>query len=667
MQESDFIFAKAKEHFILGLDHILKEKWTKAEEELKASLQYIPNRLSTLTNLCATLIKLKKFQEASDLIVRTLALDSKNPELILSQGLLFSERCRYHDALASYNKAIELKPDYAEAWNNRGVALGHLKRYEEAFLSYQRSIELMPNNAEVWSNRGVMLRDLKRYEEALASYERAIKVNPKHAKSWSNRGVALNDLKHHEEALTCYVRAIELNPDFDFILGDLVHTQMKICDWVNLDRRRQILEEKILAMEKVTNSFAILGLFDNPELQKLCAEIYAKERLVLPSQPGVIEKRARPEKVRVGYFSADFHNHATMYLLAELFELHNKNHFEIYAFSFGQKHNDEMRRRVEKAVDQFFDVAQLSDSAIVALSREQKIDIAIDLKGNTKDSRPQIFAERAAPIQVSYLGYPGTLGTQYLDYLVADPILITADTEEAYSEKIIYLPHSYQANDSKRKVSRRIFLRQEVGLPTKGVIFCCFNNNWKIVPEIFDCWISILQSVDGSVLWLFKDNPTAAKNLIKEAEKRGVDPNRLVFAELMPHADHLARYKLASLFLDTFPYNAHTTASDALWAGVPVLTLQGRSFAARVAASLLSNIGVPELITHSKEAYVSLAIELALTPEKLTHIKAKLECNRLNTPLFNTKLLAKHIESAYQSAYDRYYSGLPPDRILVHP
>jgi len=667
MEEAGAPFDKAKEHFFLALDHISKERWADAEKELKVSLEYIPDRISTITNLCATLIKQKKFHDAKVLITKAEAIGPNTPEIILNQGLIFYEEKLYEKALVSFDRSIELRLQYAEAWSSRGLALNDLKRHEEALASYERSIELKPDYAEAWSNHGIALNDLRRHEEALASYERAIALKPDYAEAWNNRGVTLNDLKRHEEALASYERAIELKPDGDYWFGDLVHTQMKICDWKELEQRCQVLEERLLDGSKVSTPFAVLGLVDNPELQKRCGEIYAKYKLRFSSQLGVLARRPKREKVRIGYFSADFHNHATMYLMAELFELHDKSKFETYGFSFGPNHSDQMRRQAESAFDQFIDVTPLSDSEVSRLSREHGIDIAIDLKGYTQDSRPEIFAERAAPIQINYLGFPGTMGTQHLDYLIADPTLIPEDIQEAYSEKVIYLPNSYQVNDSKRKISDRTFIREEFGLPENGVVFCCFNNNWKIIPEIFDCWVSILKSVVSSVLWLLEDSPAAAENLRKEAINRNVDPSHLVFTKRMPHAEHLARYKLADLFLDTFPCNAHTTASDALWAGVPVLTLQGQSFASRVAASLLTNIGVPELITHSKEEYCSLAVELASNPDKLAAIKTKLAQNRLTTPLFNTKLFARHIESAYQAAYDRYHAGLPPDHIDVDP
>jgi len=594
MDITDRDFESAKEHFVLALDHISRECWADAEKELKTSLELMPNRVSTRTNLCATLVKLKKFREARELIEETLAIDPENPELNLNQGLLFSEDGRHEEALTSYERAIELKPDYAEAWSNRGNALGDLRRHEEALVSYERSIEL--------------------------------------------------------------------KPDIDHTLGELVHTQMKICDWTNLDERCQTLQSELLAGDRASNPFPILGLFDDPHLQRRCAELHAKKKFGFKGELGPIGKRSRKGKIRIGYFSADFHNHATMHLMAHLFECHDRRGFEIFGFSFGPNSDDAMRVRAQNRFDTFFDVSSLSDTGISSLAREHQIDIAVDLKGYTQDSRPAIFAHRAAPIQINYLGFPGTMGASAIDYLIADPVLIPAGLRSAYSEKIISLPNSYQVNDSQRAISDRVFTREELGLPRSGFVFCCFNNNWKIIPETFDMWIGIIQSVPNSVLWLYEDNPTAARNLRAGAEKLYIDPRRLVFAKHMPPAEHLARYRLADLFLDTFPYGAHTTASDALWAGLPVLTRTGESFASRVASSLLHAVGLPELVTHTTEEYESLANN----PEKLASLKARLAENRTTLPLFNTALFTKHIEAAYQAAYDRYHGGLAPDHNYVN-
>jgi predicted O-linked N-acetylglucosamine transferase (SPINDLY family) len=351
--------------------------------------------------------------------------------------------------------------------------------------------------------------------------------------------------------------------------------------------------------------------------------------------------------------------------MAELFERHDRDKFELVAFSFGPDANDGMRRRVLAAFDQFVDVRYRSDRDIALLARNMEIDIAVDLKGFTSDARVGIFAYRAAPLQVSYIGYPGTMAAGYIDYLIADRTLIPSTSQKHYSEKIAYLPNTYQVNDRKRAIAVKAFSREELDLPPAGFVFCCFNNNYKIAPATFDGWMRILKQVDGSVLWLLGDNPTAVHNLRKEAESRGVSAKRLIFAERMPMAEHLARHRAADLFIDTLPCNAHTTASDALWVGLPLITLMGESFASRVAASLLKAIGLPELVATSQEQYEALAIELAANAERLSQIRQKLERNRLIAPLFDTQLYTRHIEAGYTQMYERYHADLPPDHIIV--
>jgi predicted O-linked N-acetylglucosamine transferase (SPINDLY family) len=365
---------------------------------------------------------------------------------------------------------------------------------------------------------------------------------------------------------------------------------MKICSWLDLSESLEIISKKVMANEKVITPFPLLALNDDPLLHQRCAKIYTQNRAPFNPALGSTLKQPKNEKIRIGYFSADFHNHATGYLMAELFELHDKNQFDLIGFSFGPVTNDEMRQRLKATFDQFIEVGKKSDIEIAQLSRSLNIDIAVDLKGFTQDSRTGIFSHRAAPIQVNYLGYPGTMGAEYIDYIVADKTLIPEDSQSCYLEKVVYLPNSYQVNDRKRAISDKQFTRQDLGLPENEFVFCCFNNNYKILPATFASWMRILRGVDGSVLWLFQDNPWVVDNLKIESEKQGVAPNRLVFAERLPLPEHLARHRQADLFLDTLPYNAHTTASDALWTGLPVLTLMGQSFASRVAASLLNSI-----------------------------------------------------------------------------
>ena len=477
--------------------------------------------------------------------------------------------------------------------------------------------------------------------------------------------MVFNELKRYDEAIAHYDKALSLKSDIDWVSGHLLHTKMKICSWSGLFDSLEIISQKVMANEKVATPFPLLALNDDTFLHKKSSEIYIQSGYPFNPVLGPILKCPKSPKIRVGYFSADFHNHAIGYLMAELFELHDKSQFELVGFSFGPIANDEMRQRLLESFDQFVEVGRKSDVEVAKLSRDLNIDIAVDLKGFTQDARTGVFAHRAAPIQVNYLGYPGTMGADYIDYIIADKTLISPEVQSCYSEKVIYLPNSYQVNDRKRLISDRQFTRQELGLPESSFVFCCFNNNYKILPATFEGWMRILRAVEGSVLWLFQDNAWAVENLKKEAEKQGVAPDRLVFAERLPLPEHLVRHRQADLFLDTFPYNAHTTASDALWTGLPVLTLMGSSFASRVAASLLNAVGLPELITSTQEEYEALAIELALNPPKLADAKLKLANNRLTAPLFDTPLFAKSLEAAYIKMYEQYQTDLEPEHISI--
>jgi predicted O-linked N-acetylglucosamine transferase (SPINDLY family) len=439
---------------------------------------------------------------------------------------------------------------------------------------------------------------------------------------------------------------------------------MKICSWLDLADSLDDLSKKVISNEMASLPFPLLALNDDAALHKKSSEIYSQHKYSKNLALGLIHKIPPQGKLRIGYFSPDFRNHAVSFLMAELFELHDKNRFEILAFSFGADDKSPMRSRLSQAFNQFIDVSNMSDLDVAKLARELRIDIAVDLGGFTADSRTGIFSYRAAPVQVSYIGYLGTMGAEYYDYLLADETIIPVGLQKFYSENIAYLP-SYQVNDRKRIISDRLFTRQELGLPQKEFVFCCFNNNYKILPDTFSSWVRILQAVDGSVLFLYGENKWAEANLRKEAEVRGIDKTRLIFGGYLPQDEYLARYRACDLFLDTFPYNAGTTASDALWTGLPVLTLMGESFASRVAASLLNAIDLPELITNTQEEYEALAIELAMHPHKLAEIKLKLANNRLTTPLFDTPLFTKNLEATYIKMYERYQNDLQPDHISI--
>ena len=599
--------------------------------------------------------------EAYDLALK---IQPNDAETLINKGSTYIDIKNYVLALETLEKAIQVSPNIPEAWSNKGISLNKLNLYQKSINAYNEAIRLSPRYYEAWSNKSVPLNKLRRFQEALEACDKALSLKPDYAEAWSNKGVTLHELKRYDQAIAHYDKALSLKPEIDWVSGDLQHAKMNICNWSGLAESLEDISKKIVVGERVANSFPLLALIDDTFLHKKSSEIYIQSKYPFNPILEAILKHPKNEKIRIGYFSADFKNHPVAFLIAELFEIHDRSQFEIYAFSL-VKAVDEMRGRLQLAFDHFINVETQSDVQIAQLARSFGIDIAVDLTGLTKDARTGIFAHRAAPIQVNYLGYAGTMGADYIDYIVADKTLIPLDAQSSYTEKVVYLPNSYQVNDRKREISEKQFTREELGLPEDGFVFCCFNNNFKILPATFAGWVRILKAVEGSVLWLFQDNHLAAENLKKEAEKQGIAPDRLVFAERLPLSEHLARHHQADLFLDTFPYNAHTTTSDALWSSLPVLTLMGQSFASRVAASLLNTIDLPELITTSQEDYEALAIDLAMNPKKLIEIKLKLAHNRLATPLFDTPLFAQNLEAAYLRMYEIYQADLQPDHIVI--
>jgi predicted O-linked N-acetylglucosamine transferase (SPINDLY family) len=583
----------------------------------------------------------------------------------VNRGHVLQDQGRHTEAVASYDAAIALRPACGAAHRGRGVSLDHLRSYAASLLSYERAIGLDAEDAEAHNARGNALRALRRFAAARASYDRAIELQPGRADFYYNRGAVWADQQHYEAALANYDQVLALDPDYPYLLGIHLYARRKICEWRDSGDQLAGLLSGIERQERVTTPFSAIALLNSPAAQRRAAELWIGDKH--PPRPDLppIDARGRSERIRIGYFSADFHDHATCYLIAELFEKHDRKRFELIGFSYGPDVNQAMRRRVAAAFDRFVDVEALPDRDIALLARTLHVDIAVDLKGFTADNRVGVFAYRAAPLQVGYLGYPGTMGADYIDYIIADGVLIPEAHRPHYSEKIVYLPNSYQVNDSTRQISSKAFSRRELELPESGFVFCCFNNNYKVSPDTFDRWMRILERVDDSVLWLIEDNPRAAQNLRNEARDRGVNPERLVFARRMPQPEHLARHRAADLFLDTMPYNAHTTASDALWAGLPVLTCIGHAFAGRVAASLLSAIGLPELITSTPEAYETLAVLLATDPPRLQRIRESLGRNRHSSSLFDTALFTAHLEDAYTQMYERQLAGLAPAHIFV--
>lgn len=652
-------------HFNHGLACHILGNWQAALSSYERSIALDGTFAGSYSNRALVLKALGRLDEA--LASSEIAVE-KSPEAAeacFNRAVILHDLRRFSEALTGYDRAIALRPDYAEAFLNRGNLLSQERRWSEALANYDRAVQINPTYVSAYANRGTVYMELGRWDDALASFERALDVRPDYAEIYCYSGEALTFKGRYDAAVDAFTKAISLKPALPRAYAGRLRAKIRICDWTDYSTELHLLTERILRGETADTPFSLLALLDSAALQKAATEHWAKTKYPSNELPLPVLKRPRGDRIRVGYFSADFYDHATMYLLAELFELHDRSRFHITAFSFGSGPGKGMLERLRASCEEFVDVADRSDQEIALLARQKEIDIAADLKGFTTNSRPGIFAARAAPLQVGYLGYPGTTGTSYIDYLIADPTIVPADSRCHYSEKILYLPDCYQINDSKRAIAERSYSREELGLPSDGFVFCCFNNSYKIQPATFDIWMRLLARVTGSVLWLLEDNTATSANLRREAERRGVAADRLVFARRLPLADHLARHRAADLFIDTSPCNAHTTASDALWAGLPVLTLRGESFAGRVASSLLKAAELGELITESPSQYEELAFELAMDRQRLDAIQVKLRMNRLSTALFNSSVSTKHLEMAYLAIFDRHQARLPVEHVLV--
>ncbi|NTV69269.1 MAG: tetratricopeptide repeat protein [Azonexaceae bacterium] len=646
---------------------------------LKQSATLVRDNADAQNSIGYQLLELGALPDAERCLRRALSLAPRYAFAHSNLGMLQEKMGRLGEAEASFRTAIEIQPDLAPVYLNLSAVLNRQKKYVLAEAAATRAIELDASSSEAWNNLGGAYSGQNRFALAEAAARKSLEIDPKSVETWRNLGESLLDQDKHREAIDCFLESLRLDPQGgrvlkggglsdphgERVLGGLLRARMQICDWGGFDEALGVVVQQVADGRNVISPFSLLALSDDATLHRKAAARYVQDEQSGASDLGALVKQPRHDKVRIGYYSADFHNHATMYLMAELFEQHDKSRFELIGFSFGPDIQDEMRGRASAAFGRFIDVRDRSDQEVAQLSRDLGIDIAVDLKGYTKDSRPGIFAYRAAPIQANYLGYPGTMAADFMDYIIADRVLVPETSQSLYTEKIVYLPNSYQVNDAQREISAREFTRTELGLPDRGFVFACFNNNYKITPSVFAAWMRILKQVQGAVLWLFEANSDVVANLRKEAAGHGVDAERLVFARRLPLAEHLSRIRNADLFLDTLPYNAHTTASDALWAGLPVLTCCGQSFAARVAASLLNAIGLPELVTDSPRDYEKIAVELANAPERLQLIREKLARNRLTTPLFDACLFARHIEAAYLLMYKRWLDELSTDHIYV--
>jgi protein O-GlcNAc transferase len=621
----------ARALFVQAAQLLLKEEYAGAEPLLRSALALAPGRPSIAGNLAAALIGQEKYAEARSLAEQATAADPGNAEAWLNLGRCLEADKDYPSALRAYDRALAIKPDYAEAWSNRG-------------------------------NVYMALQDL---DQALTAYEKATALRGDFAEALANLAMLLNRLERPADAVPKIDRAIALKPDLPLAHCIRLQAKLSLCDWSSYE------EDSAAVILGVANGgqgalpFTFLGLPATADLQQKCAQAHATSKYP-PTDAQVFPRPDRAgAKLRIGYFSADMHRHAIGYLTAGLFEQHDRNGFEITCFSFGPPSTDVMRRRLQAGVDRFLDVHDKSDTEICELARRTGIDIAVDLTGYTRNERTGIFARRAAPVQVNYLGYPGTMGTPIMDYIVADPVIVPIEHLSYFTEAVVHLPQAYQATDNKRQISDRVFSRAELGLPEDGFVFCSFNNNYKLTPDVFAVWMRLLHKAPGSVLWLLESHAGISAMLRQSAIRHGIAPERLIFATRMASPEHLARQPLADLFLDSFHYNAHTTASDALWAGLPVLTRIGNTFAGRVAASLLRAAGLPELVTETTEDYEALALALSQDPARLRAIRQKLAAGRDTCALFDTPRFTRGLEAAYRAMWDRHLAGLPPAHIAI--
>lgn len=635
-----------------------------AEERARAALALEP-RSADATHLLAIVCGTQgRHEEARQHFAAAAVLDPANPALHYGHAKALSELRRDAEALAHHHRACDLAPGNAHAWLNFGVSLHRLGRREEALQCYRTAFRIHPAYAEALSGAGALLVDLGRHAEAMAIFDRALEVKPADAESLAGKGLCLTELGRHDEARGCFERAMAIRPTLDFLPGYLIQSKLLTCDWDGLDALVAAQVERVMAGEAALAPFIALQAADSPAVQGQAARTWTRRRF--PPQPGpaaaaAASPAAPAGRIRLGYFSAEFREHAVSYLTAGLFESHDRRRFDVLGFSCGgARAGDPMRRRLESAFDRFIDLSGLDDDAAAQVARAESLDIAIDLGGHTGEARTGLFARRVAPVQVNYLGFPATMGAGYIDYIVADATVIPPASGHHVQERVVRLPHCFQVNDSRRPVARRQGMRAGFGLPERGFVYCCFNSVHKITPAQFGRWMRILAGVEAGVLWLLDPGPAARGNLQREAQSRGIDPGRLVFGGRLPQAEYLARYRSADLFLDTLPFNGGTTASDALWAGLPVLTQAGESFAGRMAASLLFALGLPGLVAASAEAYESLAIALGTQPGLIARHRRRLAQLRDGSRLFRAEACARDLERAYEAMQARRAAGLDP-------
>ena len=685
--------------FLSGLVYAMSGQLNEAAEKFRKVLELNPQHFGATENLGLCLLKLNKLTEAEKIYTEALKLDSDCYPVLRALGTIAFKLNKYDQAALYLGKAREINlgdssvnaqcgyalyklnkmteahgvlsaarkshPNNYLAWAYHGQIYYELKQYAESLKLLDVVLKLNSDLGEAWSYRALNCTELGLGDEAILSFKKAIELEPENALHWANLAVYYVRNEQKDKAIECFSRCYEISPESGNYLGALLHMKKYSGDWNEYESMVEKIKRGIANGKFVVFHFDLLSISDSEEELKSNAIInsrsFPSSSLPLINFP----KKKRTSKIKVGYLCGEYRNHAITVCLVGVIESHNHSEFEFIAFDDTPDDGSEVRQRILKAFDCVYDIRGMNDVEATQFIRQKEIDILIDLNGFADRPRPGVLKNRAAPVQVNYLGYPGTQGVDYMDYLIADPTVIPVSSQSYYNEKIAYLPHTYMPNDfGKDREIKQSLSRREYGLPEEGFIFSCLNISYKITPQIFDVWMNILRRVPGSFLWLPKSNEPFQKNIRREAEQRGINPERIIFApRIAERMKYIARYRVAGLFLDTLPYNAHATASDALWAGAPLLTCVGKTLPGRVAAGILKALDVHELITDSLKDYEDRAVELATHPEKLSAIKAKIRNNRYTTPLFDTAQYTKHLEGLYKEMFRRFQEGLPPDHI----
>ena len=651
-------------HYNKGIIFKKQGKFDEAIEAYYKAISFKDDYAEAFNNIGVILKDQDKLEEAVEAYNKALSINPIFFEALFNLSIALRHQNKFDDSIKSYNKVLSIRPNYVDAYNDLGIIRAYLGEFKEALKLFEKALDLKPDYADVYNNIGNINVEKGLLTEALEMFNKATTLHPGQYHAYNNISNIYQVQGHLKEAIDASNKALSIKPDYEFVRAKKLYQQAQICDWEGISNDMRFIPYLGINKQSVS-PFDLLPLEDAPERHKKRSEIFSKDKFFQSPLGFAFKPKQCSKLIRIGYFSADFKEHVVSRLIANIIETHNKNDFKVYGYSIKKTKEDVLKKRLVESFDVFRDVSQLSDKEVALLAREDEIDIAIDLNGYTQNSRTRIFAYRAAPIQISYLGYPGTMGTDFIDYIIADINLIPEASQSFYSEKLIYLPDTYMPGDNNSKISIRDLSRVELGLPEDAFVFCAINNSYKITLSVFNIWMRLLKKVDNSVLWLLSPNNFVRSQLLKVAQNNGITPERLVFAEPKPYNQYIGQFSKADLFLDTFTYNAGATANNVLWAGLPIVTKSGRSYTSRMATSMLYAIGLSELVTKSEKEYEDLILELATNPIKLKKIRLKLSKNRLSKPLFNIKLYNKNLEEGYRIIYKNYIQGNKPKTINV--